>query len=154
MSEASKKMGDALELLHPETWGWFGIVSHEEHSWSIGFFDNIAQDQPAPHHTLVVTEDLVANSTPTELKNSFWKIMRDHGWQLPGTVDPPDMVNHPPHYKIGGVEVIELTEQMNFCRGNAIKYIARAGLKDPDKELEDLQKAAWYLQREIDRMIK
>lgn len=41
---------------------------------------------------------------------------------------------------------------MNFCRGNAVKYIARAGLKDPDKELEDLQKAAWYINREINRI--
>ena len=64
----------------------------------------------------------------------------------------PDVVNSPSHYTAYPVEVIQLTEHMNFNRGNAVKYIARAGLKDPDKELEDLQKAAWYINREIDRI--
>lgn len=63
-----------------------------------------------------------------------------------------DPVNHPSHYtQYKGVEVIQLTEQMNFNRGNAVKYIARAGFKDPDKEIEDLEKALWYLAREIER---
>lgn len=67
-----------------------------------------------------------------------------------------EMVNDPvspDHYKAyKGLEIIELTEQMNFNRGNAVKYLTRAGLKDPDKELEDLEKAAWYVQREIERL--
>jgi len=69
--------------------------------------------------------------------------------------EQPDNVNHPAHYTAyQGVEVIDLTEQMNFNRGNAVKYIARAGLKDKSKEIEDLQKAAWYLDREIERLKK
>ena len=64
-----------------------------------------------------------------------------------------DTVNHPAHYTAyRGLEVIDLTEQLNFCRGNAVKYIARAGLKDPAKEVEDLEKAAWYIHREIARL--
>ena len=63
-----------------------------------------------------------------------------------------DPVLHPAHYTSYPVEVIELTEHMNFCRGNAVKYIARAGLKDPAKEVEDLRKAVWYLEREISRV--
>lgn len=64
-----------------------------------------------------------------------------------------DLINHPPHYKLAnGVEVIQLTEQMNFNRGNAIKYIARAGRKDLATEVEDLKKAAWYINREIQRL--
>lgn len=64
-----------------------------------------------------------------------------------------DLINHPPHYKLAnGIEVIQLTEQMNFNRGNAIKYIARAGRKDSTTEIEDLQKAAWYIAREIQRL--
>ena len=63
-----------------------------------------------------------------------------------------DPVNHPSHYTAYPVEVIRLTAWMNFCRGNAVKYIARAGLKDPDKEIEDLKKAAWYINYEIDRL--
>lgn len=65
-----------------------------------------------------------------------------------------DIVNHPSHYTQYPVEVIELTEHMNFCRGNAVKYIARAGFKNPDKEIEDLEKAQWYLDREINRLKK
>ena len=66
-----------------------------------------------------------------------------------------DNVNHPSHYTAyKGVKVIQLTEQMNFNRGNAVKYICRAGLKNKDKEVEDLQKAIWYLNREIERIQK
>lgn len=61
-----------------------------------------------------------------------------------------DMVNHPPHYTAhpSGVECIQITEHMGFCLGNAVKYIWRADMKNG---VEDLQKAVWYLQREIAR---
>ena len=63
-----------------------------------------------------------------------------------------DSIN-PDHYKAyDGIEVIQLTEHLNFCRGNAVKYIARAGLKDPLKEVEDLEKAKWYIERELARL--
>jgi hypothetical protein len=69
-----------------------------------------------------------------------------------GPVDDP--VNSPSHYTAyKGLEVIDLTEQMSFNRGNAVKYIARAGLKGgPETELEDLKKARWYIDREISRL--
>lgn len=62
-----------------------------------------------------------------------------------------DVVNHPSHYTDGKIEVIEFIEDKNlsFHRGNAVKYIRRAGKKDPQKEIEDLQKAIWYINREI-----
>lgn len=65
-----------------------------------------------------------------------------------------DAVNHPSHYTWlpNGVEVIDFTEHMNFNRGNAVKYIARAGRKNSATELEDLRKALWYITREIARM--
>lgn len=61
-------------------------------------------------------------------------------------------VSHPKHYNQGKIEVIEFIEdkKLGFHRGNAVKYIARAGLKDPAKEIEDLEKARWYLAREIE----
>lgn len=60
-----------------------------------------------------------------------------------------DMVNRPPHYTShpSGVECIEITQHHDFCVGNAIKYLFRAGLKGD--ELEDLRKAAWYVARKI-----
>jgi hypothetical protein len=64
-----------------------------------------------------------------------------------------EMVNHPQHY--GGeenpyevIKVIEATE-MDFHLGNAYKYIARAGKKETDKEIQDLKKAIWYIERKI-----
>lgn len=65
-----------------------------------------------------------------------------------------DPVNQPQHYTAYGAEVIEITEHLNFNRGSAVKYITRAGLKDPEKELEDLEKAEWYIKREIARFKK
>ncbi len=65
-----------------------------------------------------------------------------------------DPVNHPPHYVRGGVEAIDVIEAwgLGFCLGNAVKYVSRAGHKDPAKTLEDLRKARWYLDREIARL--
>ena len=60
-----------------------------------------------------------------------------------------DPVNHPKHYLQGAVEVIEITQDLNFCLGNVVKYVLRADHKG--NPIEDLQKAAWYLDREIRR---
>lgn len=68
-----------------------------------------------------------------------------------------EAINHPAHY--GGdtvYEVIKVIEawglDASFCLGNTIKYIARAGKKDPHRTLEDLEKARWYLDREIQNL--
>jgi hypothetical protein len=65
-----------------------------------------------------------------------------------------DSVNHPKHYTAhpSGVECIQITEHMTFCLGNAMKYIWRADLKAD--AIEDLKKATWYIQREIERRSK
>lgn len=66
-----------------------------------------------------------------------------------------DPVNHPTHYTQhpAGVECIEITEHTNFCLGNAIKYIWRVafGKKEHEDPLQALQKARWYIDREITR---
>lgn len=69
----------------------------------------------------------------------------------PASIDPGDRINHPLHYKghKSGVECIQITEHMNFCLGNAVKYIWRADLKGD--AIEDLKKAIWYLEREVER---
>lgn len=73
-----------------------------------------------------------------------------------------DNVNHPPHYTWlkdkCGIEVIDITRHMDFCLGNAIKYILRAGhkqdasLTDNQKEIEDLKKAIWYINDRIKQL--
>jgi len=68
--------------------------------------------------------------------------------------DKEDKVNHPRHYKShpSGIECIQVTEHLNFCLGNAIKYIWRAD--DKENDIEDLRKAVWYVNREIERRLK
>jgi hypothetical protein len=65
-----------------------------------------------------------------------------------------DSVNHPKHYNSGKFEVIDVIEDWNlgFNLGNAVKYVGRAGKKDPNKTVEDLSKAVWYIEREIKRL--
>lgn len=61
------------------------------------------------------------------------------------------LINHPDHYTYGSFEAIEIIEdwKLNYHLGNALKYICRAGRKDPSKKAEDLNKAIWYIEREI-----
>ena len=66
-----------------------------------------------------------------------------------------DLVNSPSHYhKASGVEVIVAIEAwgLGFCLGNVIKYVARAGRKDSGTRIEDLHKARWYLNRELEAL--
>lgn len=68
-----------------------------------------------------------------------------------------DNINHPSHYTShpSGIECIDIAEHHDFCIGNVIKYLWRAGLKSEDgiskkeKQIEDLKKAIWYIKREI-----
>ena len=66
-----------------------------------------------------------------------------------------EMIDHPDHYNKGGIEVIDFIEawELNFSRGSAVKYICRGGIKDPEREIEDLEKAEWYINREIIRLV-
>lgn len=62
-----------------------------------------------------------------------------------------DPIN-PDHYRRHGTELIDIVEHLNYNRGNAVKYLVRAGVKNPATELEDLMKAQWYVNREIARL--
>lgn len=87
--------------------------------------------------TLAITNDFPKNKT-TDVKDYIL-----------------DLVNHPKHYTShpSGVECIQITEHMGFNLGNAVKYIWRAGLKN-DKTIQDLEKAKFYIEREIKRLSK
>lgn len=71
-----------------------------------------------------------------------------------------DNVNSPKHYTAhpSGIEAIQICEHYNFCIGNAIKYLWRSGLKVSDNlsnkesEIQDLKKAAWYINRQIQNL--
>ena len=64
-----------------------------------------------------------------------------------------EKINHPDHYQAKGMEAIDVIEayNLNFSLGSAIKYILRAGKKPGESSVEDLNKAIWYIQREIER---
>lgn len=72
--------------------------------------------------------------------------------QQPSSGSTHDPVNSPSHYRShpSGVEVITITEHLSFCVGNSIKYLLRAPYKG--NESEDLKKARWYVDREIQRL--
>lgn len=89
-------------------------------------------------------------------KRAQWKLLAVQTTDQPTatvTVTPPaaDMVNHPPHYKTGGIETIDFIEakKLDYHLGNVVKYITRADHKG--NELQDLQKARWYLDRAIEK---
>ena len=87
--------------------------------------------------------------TNTKYQCQFWESCVDEVKEE--TVKEDDPVNHPKHYTDGRIEVIEYIEDKNlgFCLGNAIKYISRAGKKEKNKEIQDLRKAMWYIERRI-----
>jgi len=95
-----------------------------------------------------VYEDSFEHVTPGRLAEIAFEISRGH----PSIVEiepPADPVNHPAHYKAGGIETIDFIEakKLNYNLGNVVKYITRADLKGNRKQ--DLEKALWYLKREI-----
>ena len=79
-------------------------------------------------------------------------------WQRPTQPEElpfiDDEVNQPSHYTShpSGIECIEITRHHDFAIGNAIKYLWRAGLKNSDNEVQDLEKAVWYIQDKIKQL--
>ena len=88
----------------------------------------------------------------SSLVNTLQEIIDDNK-KLLENISNDDKVHNPAHYTNhpSGIECIQITEHMNFCLGNAVKYIWRADLKGG---IEDLQKAVWYLNREINNRNK
>lgn len=73
--------------------------------------------------------------------------------EFPKTEDY-DKITRPKHYNThpSGIECIQITEHMNFCLGNALKYLWRSGQKSGESSVDDLKKAIWYIEREIKRL--
>jgi hypothetical protein len=98
------------------------------------------------------TDGWVANLDAVELVRAeeITDPLVKEGEKTPGD----DPVNHPPHYTFGKYEVLDVIEDwgVNYHLGNAIKYLARAGRKDPAKERQDLEKAVFYINRRIKQL--
>jgi len=87
------------------------------------------------------------------LKQKNKKILKNEICIINETNTKNELVDHPKHYHPGVYEAIKVIDAWNldFYLGNAIKYISRAGLKDQDKKIEDLQKAIWYISKYIEK---
>jgi hypothetical protein len=94
----------------------------------------------------------------TELQARMTRMVEEHRVALASNAKPVasesqgNAINHPAHYNTGKIEVIVAIEdwKLGFNLGNTVKYVARAGKKNPNAVLEDLRKAHWYLEREIE----
>lgn len=83
---------------------------------------------------------------------------------MSGNTEFNNRVEHPKHYsylkELCGIEVIDITRHLDFCTGNAVKYLLRAGHKEEagysniEKEIEDLRKAMWYINDRLEQLIK
>jgi len=101
----------------------------------------------------VLVEALTTNKSIAEQIRAY-QVGEGKAKQRIAEIHHTDMVNHPPHYTVGGVETIDFIEakSLGYNLGNAVKYITRADHKG-DKH-EDLCKARWYINREIAKLAK
>ena len=129
----------------PSVREWQRIMAARAHGYDGG--------PECPHSE--VTADCAVSCGVNEVRTEDLGDLRLHPSTVITVGDPaavmvtPDVVNMPSHYTQLPVEAIDITEHFNFCMGNALKYIWRADHKG--KPVEDLRKAAWYIQREIER---
>lgn len=123
----------------------------------IGYYTNCegANNLPEIHYSDFVKNIEAAKFTET-INRTVDNILMSHEIRnnAPNPIarpEQPDMVNHPPHYNVKGFEVIDIIDAfgLNFNMGNALKYLLRADRKG--NKVQDLQKAIWYLQREINK---
>lgn len=138
----------------------------------------VLQSQSSPQTKIdMVFDELVAyiqNCTKEKIKNVLNEMQHGHQpaeitliqdkilQDLGATIDNNDPVNHPSYYADGNIEVIDYIEDKNlgYHLGTAIKYISRAGKKreqgmtDKEKEIQDLQKAVWFINRKIEQLQK
>lgn len=99
----------------------------------------------------MIAERKAAEETPVEREDVKMGKLDVRNLMPSGKKRTGSSVNHPSHYNMyDGFEVMDLVEQMNFNKGNAVKYVSRAEFKG--KEIEDLEKARWYLKKEIQRL--
>lgn len=132
----------------------FEVASEKAKAWQAAnpWF---GKDKRATDTALLVHEELVKGGIRVD-SDEYYRLLDEHVQYAARTamakrLGLPDPVNHPPHYKTGGIETIDFIEAkgLNYRLGNVVKYITRSDHKGNRKE--DLQKALWYLQREIEK---
>jgi len=150
--EVAKKLGVTTNLVHQVKW------QTKKNSEFVSKVFARAKMKPTPERSddpkVIAAEDTYIDAVeslykkPTRLLESV-REMKTALDALDKIKDKSDPVNHPPHYKTGGVETIDFIEakDLNYRLGNVVKYVTRAEKKG--NPIEDLKKARWYLDREI-----
>ena len=97
--------------------------------------------------------DEATGVTPQMIGSVVAELSRGRGRPKIRMAPASDPVNHPSHYKTGGIETIDFIEAkgLGYHLGNVVKYITRAGKKGTNMGMQDLQKARWYLDRAIEK---
>ena len=134
VSEIAKRLGVSKNYVHVQRW-----KAHKKAQEDAAVKPGAKRKPGRPKKEKVVEQRWVDITYPGEAL-------------IPGSVPlPADLVNHPPHYTAGGIETLDFIEakDLNFRLGNAVKYIARAGKKVGGDPIQDLEKAKFYLDREI-----
>ena len=110
--------------------------------------------QVAKKFKVALSYAYVLMSKARAIKKEADEVVKEAEAEISHPVRTGDLVNHPPHYKVGGIETIDFIEAkgLDYHLGNVVKYISRADHKD-DK-LDNLKKAQWYLNRAIDNLAK
>lgn len=148
MGEHKFNVGDKVKVIRNNNYGLWGRRDEDVGVCNIGTVILEGDREPA----VLVESDKWDNSwyfDRTELE-----FISDAKEPQSPTGSTADMVNQPPHYTDGGIETIDFIEakKLNFNKGNSVKYISRSGKKG--EPIQDLQKAIWYLNREIKRLQK
>lgn len=142
--------GKKYEQLAYEPTGWYLFVADDEYwLYPVEELDHI---DSSPDSRLTAYPIGEPYAIYDKYKYKYKYELHDNSIEIS---ENSDDVSHPSHYADGwsnGAEVIDLAEHLSFCAGNVVKYVCRAGRKDPDKHVEDLEKARWYLDREIERV--
>ena len=127
--------------------GWEHAMASAEALVHNTFLDK--EKEPAPKPRCVVV--LVRRPCPVEDEADE----TDQHASAPTAKHTDNSINHPDYYNTGKIEVIDFVEdqKLGFHLGNAVKYICRAGKKDPHKNVEDLKKAVWYINRYINLVL-
>lgn len=124
------------------------------------YIDDLKFASEGDHVVLLQDNTTVVNTNGKQRVTNMPKIVDDNEYFTPTfeikKVERKDNVNHPPHYTWlkdkCGVEVLDITRHLDFCLGNAVKYILRSGKKDKNKEVEDLKKAIFYINDKINQL--
>ena len=113
------------------------------------YTENEPRQQLPGQESLALTDDNAERLSDALRLQDIAEELAEYGTEAGG-----EAVSHPKHYTShpSGVECIEIAQHMNFCIGNAVKYLWRHGQKDPSATVEDLHKAVWYIRKEIARL--